>query len=148
MTAQEEKYEPLRLRNQLCYPIYLCSKEIARKYGELLEDLDLTYTQCIVMMYFWEIGSSNVKSLGRALMLDPSTLTPLLKKLEAKGYLRRERSETDERSLTVSLTEKGEKIKDEVLRAHDAMCENLGLNEREAESLSRLTAKILANIGG
>ena len=116
-----DKYEAIRLKNQLCFPIYLCSKEITRKYGALLEKLDLTYTQYVVMMYFWEKKSSNVKELGKTLMLDPSTLTPLLKKLEAKGYLTRERSQSDERNLTVSLTEKGDSLKDAAIPVRDEM---------------------------
>ena len=106
-----DKYEGLRLKNQLCFPIYLCSKEIIRKYTLYLEKLDLTYTQYVVMMYFWENKKSNVKDLGKALLLDSSTLTPLLKKLEAKGYVKRQRSSEDERNLIVELTSKGDKIK-------------------------------------
>ena len=85
--GDSEKYESLLLRNQLCYPVYLCAKEITRKYTPFLSELDLTYTQYIVMMYFWEKKVSNVKEIGRTLLLDPSTLTPLLKKLEDKGYI-------------------------------------------------------------
>ena len=141
-----DKYEAIRLKNQLCFPIYLCSKEITRKYGALLEKLDLTYTQYVVMMFFWEKKSSNVKELGKALMLDPSTLTPLLKKLEAKGYLTRERSQSDERNLTVSLTEAGDALKDAVLPVRDEMCGCIGLDEKEAETLYKLIAKVLANV--
>ncbi len=141
-----DKYEAIRLKNQLCFPIYLCSKEITRKYGALLEKLDLTYTQYVVMMYFWEKKSSNVKELGKALMLDPSTLTPLLKKLEAKGYLTRERSQSDERNLTVSLTEKGDSLKDEAIPVRDEMCCCIGLDAGEAETLYKLIAKVLANV--
>ena len=146
MTEMQEKYEALRLKNQLCFPIYLCAKEITRKYGMLLEKLDLTYTQYIVMMYFWEMKSSNVKELGKALMLDPSTLTPILKKLETKGFVRRTRSAADERNLTITLTDAGEALRDEVLPAHETMCRCLGLNEEEASTMYALTAKILANI--
>ena len=74
-----DRYEALRLRNQLCFPLYLCSKEIVRRYGPMLDELNLTYTQYIVMMYFWEVGTSNAKELSRALLLDPSTLSPVLK---------------------------------------------------------------------
>lgn len=146
MNAMTDKYEAIRLKNQLCFPIYLCSKEITRKYGALLEKLDLTYTQYVVMMFFWEKKSSNVKELGKALMLDPSTLTPLLKKLEAKGYLTRERSQSDERNLTVSLTEAGDALKDAVLPVRDEMCGCIGLDEEEAETLYKLIAKVLANV--
>jgi transcriptional regulator, MarR family len=146
VNAMTDKYEAIRLKNQLCFPIYLCSKEITRKYGALLEKLGLTYTQYVVMMYFWEKKSSNVKELGKALMLDPSTLTPLLKKLEAKGYLTRERSQSDERNLTVTLTEAGDALKDAAIPVRGEMCGCIGLSEEEAETLYKLIAKVLANV--
>ena len=79
----------LLLKNQLCFPLYLCSKEIIRKYSPLLNELDLTYTQYIVMMYLWENKETNIKELGKTLILDSNTLTPLLKKLESKNYITR-----------------------------------------------------------
>ncbi|MBO6232222.1 MAG: MarR family transcriptional regulator [Ruminiclostridium sp.] len=142
----QERYEALRLRNQLCFPIYLCSKELTRKYGALLEELDLTYTQYVVMMFFWEQGRSNVKELGKTLMLDPSTLTPILKKLEAKGYITRTRSQSDERNLTVAITEKGDELKEAALRVHDEMCGCIGLSGEESQTLYKLIAKLLANV--
>ena len=92
--SEAQKYEIwlLKLKNQLCFPIYLCSKEIIRKYSKYLDKVDLTYTQYIVMMYFWEVESSNVKELSKTLLIDSSTLTPLLKKLEHKGYIERKNS--------------------------------------------------------
>ena len=146
MSVMTDRYEAIRLRNQLCFPIYLCSKEITRKYGTMLEKMDLTYTQYVVMMYFWEKKSSNVKELGKALMLDPSTLTPLLKKLEAKGYLIRERSQSDERNLTVTITEAGDKLQDAALSVHDEMCGCIDLSAEEAETLYKLIAKVLMNV--
>ena len=83
----EKENDSLKLKNQLCFPIYLCSKELIRKYTPLLKEFDLTYTQYIVMMYFWEKEKSNVKDIGKTIMLDSSTLTPLLKKLEKRGIL-------------------------------------------------------------
>ena len=83
----ESKYDSLTLKNQLCFPIYLCSKEIVKHYTPYLEKLDLTYTQYITMMVMWDEKASNVKELSQALLLDSGTLTPLLKKLEKKGYI-------------------------------------------------------------
>ena len=103
----EDKYEALKLKNQLCFPIYLCAKEIQRRYTPYLDRLNLTYTQYVVMMYFWEHGGSNVKAIGETLLLDPSTLTPLLRRLEAKGYITRRRSELDEREARVILLRYG-----------------------------------------
>jgi DNA-binding MarR family transcriptional regulator len=101
------KYDSLTLKNQLCFPIYLASKEIIRKYTPILDKLNLTYTQYIVMMYLWEKKTSNVKEIGKTLLLDSSTLTPLLKKLESKGFITRVRSSEDERNLIIEITEKG-----------------------------------------
>ena len=141
-----EAYDPLDLKNQLCYPIYLCSKEIIRRYTPWLNELDLTYTQYIVMMYFWKQKRSNVKDLGKAVLLDPSTLTPLLKKLENKGFLKRERSVKDERNLEVSITEKGMALREKALNVPERMGKCIDLSEEEAETLYGLLAKVLTNI--
>lgn len=90
--------EELALKNQLCFPLYACAKEIVRAYQPLLEPLNLTYTQYIVMMVLWEHSHLNVKSLGEYLYLDSGTLTPLLRKMETKGFLTRTRSKEDERT--------------------------------------------------
>ena len=139
-------YAPLLLKNQLCFPIYLCSKEIVNLYTPLLEALELTYTQYVVMMYFWEKGSSNVKQLSDTLLLDPSTLTPLLKKLEQKGYLRRERNADDERSLAVNLTETGLALREKAISVPRAMRECIDLTEEESSCLYGLLYKVLQNI--
>ena len=110
-----EQYGPLKLKNQLCFPIYLCSKEIIRKYTPYLNKLNLTYTQYIVMMYLWENKETNVKELGKTLLLDSNTLTPLLKKLEQKEYIKRTKSEKDERNLVIKLTKRGETLKQQAL---------------------------------
>ncbi|HAT02509.1 MAG TPA: MarR family transcriptional regulator, partial [Oribacterium sp.] len=108
----EDKYESLRLEKQLCFPLYACAKEVVRRYKPFLDQLDLTYTQYIVMMVMWEKKSVNVKELGESLYLDSGTLTPLLKRLEKKGLITRERSKSDERALDVNITEEGEKMRD------------------------------------
>lgn len=143
-----KKYECLKLSNQLCFPIYLCSKEIIRKYTPYLNKLDLTYTQYIVMMYLWEHKTCNVKELGNSLLLDSSTLTPLLKKLEIKGYIKRIRSKEDERNLNISLTNKGIKLKDKAIDIPQNVSKCLNLNEEDAKTLYILLYKILSNIGG
>lgn len=142
----EEKYEALRLKNQLCFPLYLCAKELQRRYAPCLDALNLTYTQYVVMMYFWEFGSSNVKAIGKALLLDPSTLTPLLKKLESKGYLTRTRSKEDERNLIVELTESGGALKDKALEIPQKIGCCLGLSEEEGLILYQTLYKMLRNI--
>ncbi len=139
------KYESLMLKNQLCFPIYLCSKEIIRKYTPILEEFDLTYTQYIVMMYFWEVGKSNLKDIGKTLLLDPSTLTPLVKKLEKKGYLTRVRSTVDERNLEIELTEKGKELEDKVLTVPKKVEKCIDITEEEAKILYKLMYKIIVN---
>ena len=98
------------------------------------------------MMYFWEIGSSNVKELGAALLLDPSTLTPILKKLEAKGLITRKRLPEDERNLTITLTETGEAMRDMALGIPAKMYDRIGLNKQEGEQLRTLINKVLGNV--
>ena len=142
----ESKNDSLTLKNQLCFPIYLVAKEITKRYSYLLEKLDLTYTQYIVMMYFWEKRTSNVKELGNILLLDSSTLTPLLKKLEVKGYITRSRSLADERNLIVSVTDKGLKLRDKALNIPVEMTKCVDLEEEEAKTLYEITNKILNNI--
>ena len=115
------KYESLKLENQLCFPLYACSKEIIRKYKPLLDKLDLTYTQYIAMMVLWDKESLSVKELGEFLYLDSGTLTPLLKKLEQKGYITRDRDSTDERVLKVKITESGLKLRDDALYVPEEM---------------------------
>ena len=86
-----DKYDSLKLSNQLCFPLYAASKEIVRRYKPFLDELNLTYTQYIAMLVLWEHESLNVKQLGEYLFLDSGTLTPLLKKLADKGYIKRTR---------------------------------------------------------
>ncbi len=143
-----KEYDSLKLKNQLCFPLYLCSKEIIRKYTPILEKLDLTYTQYIVMMYFWEKEKSNVKDIGKTLLLDSSTLTPLLKKLENKGYLTRVRSTVDERNLDVELTDKGRKLKEKAKSIPEQMGQCFHLSQEEAVTLYSLLYKVLMNVEG
>ena len=101
------RYDCIKLENQLCFPLYVCSKEIVRRYKPFLDELELTYTQYIAMMVLWEHGTVNVRQLGEYLYLDSGTLTPVLKTLEGKGYVQRKRCETDERSVIVAVTDAG-----------------------------------------
>ena len=99
--SSEEKYSSLLLQNQLCFPLSACSKEIVKRYKPFLDKIDLTYTQYISMMVLWEEKSLSVKTLGEKLFLDSGTLTPMLKNLEKKQYVKRERSQEDERVVNI-----------------------------------------------
>ena len=138
--------DKLLLKNQLCFPLYLCSKEIIRKYTPLLNKLDLTYTQYIVMMYLWENKECNVKELGKTLLLDSNTLTPLLKKLESKNYITRNKSSNDSRNTIISITEKGLELKESALAIPDSMIKCVNLSDEEAQTLYKILYKVLYNI--
>ncbi len=134
-----QKYEQLLLKNQLCFPLYACGRKIVAAYTPYLKPLGLTYTQYIVFMVLWEKESVNVGQLGGILHLDAGTLTPLLKHLEKDGYVTRKRSKEDERVTVVSITKKGEalreKCKDIPMRI---AAETKGMTEDDAKELYRL----------
>lgn len=140
------KYDCLKLENQLCFPLYVCSKEIVRKYKPFLDEIDLTYTQYIAMMALWQNNECNVKELGEALYLDSGTLTPLLKKLESKEYVQRVRAKDDERNLVVKLTVKGKKLEDKASKIPAQMGRCVNLNQKEAGELKRLLDKVLGGL--
>ncbi len=119
-----EKEAMLLLDNQLCFPLYVCAKEIVNAYTPFLSKLDLTYTQYITMMVMWEEKQVVTKHLRERLYLDSGTLTPVLKKLEEKGFITKERSEEDARDLVVTITKKGEELKKEALNVPEqvGMC--------------------------
>lgn len=106
------KYNSLKLENQLCFSLYALSREIIKLYKPILDKLNLTYTQYLVMLVLWEEGKSTVKNLGNRLHLDSGTLTPLLKKLEAAGFINRYRSNEDDRVVIAELTDKGVSLQD------------------------------------
>ena len=141
---KKEEYNSLKLCNQVCFPLYACSKELVRQYGPYLKDLDLTYTQYITMMVLWEEGKVSVRDLGRKLHLDSGTLTPLLKKLESKGYLKRERSTVDERVVIACITEEGRKLKRAAAKVPQAMSKEItDFPMEDAQELYRLLYKLI-----
>ncbi len=139
----DKKYDALKLENQLCFPLYACSREVIKLYKPFLDELDLTYTQYIAMMVLWEHKAVTVKELGQYLFLDSGTLTPLLKKMEGKGLISRKRDQEDERSLIVSLTEEGEAMKEKALEVPAKMAGCVRLEPEEAQELYRLLYKLL-----
>jgi len=128
-------YDVLKLENQICFPLYACSKEIVRMYKPLLNEIELTYTQYIAMMVLWERKQISVKELGGSLYLDSGTLTPVLKKMESKGFIVRERSISDERSVLVSLTDKGEHRRDKAINVPTSIGRGVPLTLEEARIL-------------
>ncbi len=134
-----QKYEQLLLKNQLCFPLYACSRKIIGSYTPYLKPLGLTYTQYIVLMVLWERESVNVGQLGELLHLDAGTLTPLLKRLEKAGLVTRERSREDERVTVIRITREGDQLKEQCrdIPAKMAMRKS-ALNEQDARELYRL----------
>ena len=143
----DNPYDLLKLENQLCFPLYAAARATIRLYKPLLDKLDLTYTQYITMMVLWERRSLTAKELGDLLFLDSGTLTPLLKKMEAKGLLTRKRSRRDERSLVVTVTEAGMALREEALSVPAAMAECLTLPREEAMTLYDILYKMLGREG-
>lgn len=141
--SDNDKYEALKLDNQLCFPLYACAKEIVRRYKPFLDDIDLTYTQYIAMMVLWEEKKINVKDLGGRLYLDSGTLTPVLKRLEQKGLISRQRDDKDERMLIVSITQEGEALKEKAVEIPYKMAGCVKLDARDAKELYEILHKLL-----
>ncbi|MBO5274769.1 MAG: MarR family transcriptional regulator [Clostridia bacterium] len=141
-----QNYNALKLENQLCFPLYAASREVIKQYRPLLAELNLTYTQYIVMMVFWEVKRLNVKELGKRLILDSGTLTPVLKSLEAKGYVRRNRLPEDERVLMVEITDKGEALRDSALGIPEKLADCVKLEPEDARQLYMILYKILGGL--
>ena len=141
----ETKYDVLKIENQLCFPLYACSREIIKRYKPFPDEIDLTYTQYIAMMVLWEHKQINVKRMGEILFLDSGTLTPVLKKLESKGFLIRQRSAADERNLVVTLTQAGEALKESAVTVPGEIARCANIEPEEATALYRILYKILEN---
>ncbi|MCR5354695.1 MAG: MarR family transcriptional regulator [Lachnospiraceae bacterium] len=141
-----DKYQCLKLDNQLCFPLYAVSKEIVRKYKPFLDEVDLTYTQYIVMMVVWEDEQVSVKEMGKKLYLDSGTLTPVLKTLEKKGLIERTRSKEDERNLIVTLTPSGKALKDKAVDIPAKMGGCLNISPEDAKELHIILHKIMETL--
>lgn len=142
----QDRYQPLLLENQLCFPLYACSREVIKGYRPYLEALGLTYTQYVVVLLVWETGTISVRDLGRRLYLDSGTLTPVLKTLEKRGLITRRRSTEDERVLLVTATEECLAIRERAVEIPEAMRRCFPLEKDEMETLYRLLYKVLAGV--
>ena len=137
----------LKLSNQLCFPLYAASKSIVSKYTPVLKPFDLTYTQYIVLLVLFEEGEIGVKELGEKLYLDSGTISPLIKKLEKKGYIKKKRLTKDERIVKVSLTKEGEKLEKELRIVPPQVGKCINLAPKEVITLYSLLHKLLGNEG-
>jgi len=146
MEKDSEQYDMLKLSNQLCFPLYAASREVVKRYRPYLDELNLTYTQYIAMMVFWECRKCSVKELGEKLFLDSGTLTPVLKSLEAKGFVRRYRSTLDERVLLVEITPEGEELRARAESVPGKVACCVKLTQEESGELYRLLYKVLGGM--
>ena len=138
-----ENQDTPKLGNQICFPLYVISKEITGMYRPFLEELDITYSQYLVMMVLWENEGLTVNQIGEKLFLDSGTLTPLLKRLEAKSYLERKRKKEDERVVEVFLTGAGRDLQKLACSIPGKMAEKLSLSEDDLLGLKATVDKIL-----
>ena len=141
MTRQENS--TLKLENRICFLLYAASRDVIKSYKPYLDDMGLTYTQYITMIVLWEEKTVTVKELGKRLYLDSGTLTPLLKKMEAKGLITRKRSFEDERNLIVTVTEEGERLKEMADGIPEKILACSEISLEEAVTLRALLLKIL-----
>lgn len=133
----------LSLKNQLCFPIYALAKEVVNQYRPLLDELDVTYPQYLVLMVLWDNKEQTVGQLGEKLFLDSGTLTPLLKRMEQKEMVVRKRSSEDERIVKLSLTAKGMALKEKAKNIPHRIMESIGISQEELLILKEITTKIL-----
>lgn len=140
MTPQDDRDDEgaagsLLLDDQLCFALYAAQRAVTAVYRPLLDDLGLTYPQYLVLLVLWEHGETSVKELARALRLDYGTVSPLLKRLEGAGLVRRERATGDERSVLVACTGRGEELRERAARVPGALLTTTGLEAREVAQL-------------
>ena len=136
----------LMFDKEICFPLYVCSKGIISKYKPFLEELDLTYTQYIAMSVLWDKRKMTVNELGKYLYLDSGTLTPLLKKLEAKGLVTRKRSKEDERKTIIKITEKGLSLQNKAVDVPGKVTDNVNLDDESTSDLFNNLSKLLNSL--
>ena len=140
---EQQIYDLLLLKNQLCFPTYAAANKIIRRYQPLLKELDLTYTQYVVMMVMWEKEVVNEKDLVNSLYLQANTLAPLLKKLKQKGYITINKDNKDKRNIVISLTKEGKELKDKAVNVPLTLAQEPWLTVEEAKEYRRLLYKII-----
>lgn len=131
----KDRYECIKLENQLCFSLYALSREIIRLYKPFLDKYNLTYTQYLTMIVVWENNGINIKEIGNRLHLDSGTLTPVIKKLEAMDLITKHRDINDDRVVIIELTENGKSLKEQILNVPELVSCQLGLTKEEFDSL-------------
>ncbi|MDO4536328.1 MAG: MarR family transcriptional regulator [Clostridium perfringens] len=140
------KFESLKLSNQVCFPLYAASREIIKLYKPFLDRFNLTYTQYITMLVLWEDEKITIKELCKKLYLDSGTLTPVIKKLESMGLIIKYRDRSDERVVIVELTNEGKELKEEVIKVPEQIFCRVGGNVEELLTLKKLLEHVLENM--
>lgn len=136
------KFKQLKLENQLCFPVYAASRLIIREYQPYLEKLGITYPQYLVLMVLWEKGRISVNGISQKLILNTNTVTPLLKRMELQGFIKRNRSESDERKVMVALTRKGKQLQAEAASIPGQLASGLISEAMQIEDLGDLKDKL------
>ena len=144
----KKEKERLDVETHVGLPLYAAAKEVFRACQPELTKVGLTYTQYLVMSVIWELKSVNLKAIGTRLFLDSGTLTPLLRKLELKGFIVRERVKEDERSMEITLTAKGQSLQKKVRHIPELIEANIGLSPDDLQVLQGLLYKVLHNVKG
>jgi DNA-binding MarR family transcriptional regulator len=138
----EQGTDRLDLEHQLCYALSIAARGVVAAYKPLLDPLGLTHPQYLAMVALWQHGPLQVKELGALLSLDSGTLSPLLKRLDAMGLVSRRRSSTDERAVTVSLTDSGRRLRRPAEKVQEAVVRRLGLDDGELEHLQSVLRRV------
>ncbi|KRF09520.1 MarR family transcriptional regulator [Arthrobacter sp. Soil782] len=138
----------LLLERQLCFALSVASRSVIGAYRPVLEELNLTHPQYLVMLALWENSPRTVREISDALAMEPATLSPMLKRLEANGFVTRERVVGNERALAVGLTVKGRSLREQALSVPGTMMEKLGLSRKQAEDLNRMMREVIAAAKG
>ncbi|WP_300662262.1 MarR family transcriptional regulator [Fluviicola sp.] len=133
----------LKLDKQICFPIYALSREVIQRYRPLLDELDLTYPQYLVFLVLWEEDKQTVNQIGDKLLLDSGTLTPLLKRLEQKNLIIRQRKKTDERVVEIILTKEGKELEQKAKNIPEKLLEELNISLEELKTMRTIAHKIL-----
>lgn len=141
-----DRYENIRLDNQLCFSLYAASREVIKLYKPCLDKFNLTYTQYVVMLVLWEAEKSTVKEIGKRLHLDSGTLTPLLKKLEVMGLIIRYRDKNDDRVVIIELTQNGRELKEKITCIPNEIAGKLNLSKEKILNLKNALDELIKSL--